>query len=99
MVIVFLAAAADTFLSPQTNIDQSLLVDESALQTLPPDKLNISISTEPIFNEYQKDRFVAHRGFSDHAPENTVPAFELEGKGGFWGIEKDIIETLDGIYM
>lgn len=99
MVIIFVAAIADKLLSPKTIVDESLLVDSSALVTVPPDKLNINISTEPIFNEYQKDRFVAHRGFSDHAPENSMPAFELAGKGGFWGIETDVIETIDGVFM
>ena len=28
-----------------------------------------------------------------------MPAFELAGKAGFWGIETDIIETLDGVFM
>ena len=76
MVIIFVAAIADKLLSPRTVVDKSLLVDSSALVTMPPDKININISSEPIFSEYQTDRFVAHRGFSDHAPENSIPAFE-----------------------
>ncbi|MCC8169015.1 MAG: hypothetical protein LIO59_01290 [Oscillospiraceae bacterium] len=44
-------------------------------------------------------RFVAHRGYSNGAPENTVPAFELAGKCGFWGIETDISESADGVFM
>ena len=27
-----------------------------------------------------KPKYVAHRGLSLHAPENTIPAFELAGK-------------------
>lgn len=49
--------------------------------------------------ESTKERFVAHRGFSDHAPENSIPAFEMAGKAGFWGIETDIVESKDGVFM
>lgn len=49
--------------------------------------------------ESEKERFVAHRGYSDHAPENSLPAFEMAGKAGFWGIETDIVESKDGVFM
>lgn len=45
------------------------------------------------------EKFVAHRGYSNYAPENSVPAFELAGKIGFWGIETDISETSDGQFV
>lgn len=32
-------------------------------------------------------------------PENSIPAFELAGKIGFWGIETDICETSDGQFV
>lgn len=57
-----------------------------------------TISSDPIFTE-GKRRFVAHRGYSNGAPENTVPAFELAGENGFWGIETDIQESADGVFM
>ena len=38
-------------------------------------------------------RFVAHRGLSSMAPENTLAAFSLAGQAGFWGIECDVWET------
>lgn len=44
-------------------------------------------------------KFVMHRGLSTEAPENTVPAFELAGQGGAWGIETDVYETTDGYFV
>ncbi len=97
MLAVTLAAADSAYMSKhKSQRSGSQLVTVSATAEPSP---NFTISTEPIFNSYQTDRFVAHRGLSDHAPENTVPAFELAGKAGFWGIETDIIETLDGVFM
>ncbi len=32
-------------------------------------------------------------------PKNSIPAFELAGKIGFWGIETDICETSDGQFV
>lgn len=44
--------------------------------------------------------FVAHRGLSDKAPENTIPAFELAAKEtGYSAIETDIWETTDGEFV
>lgn len=97
-VLLFIISTADTFLSPQTARPQSVTA-ETPLQPPPEATFSVEISSEPIFADYQTDRFVAHRGLSDHAPENTMPAFELAGKSGFWGIETDIIETLDGVFM
>ncbi|WP_208588224.1 glycerophosphodiester phosphodiesterase [Gracilibacillus suaedae] len=39
----------------------------------------------------------AHRGASKHAPENTMPAFELAYKHGADGIETDVQLTKDNI--
>ena len=47
----------------------------------------------------QVTKFVAHRGVSSEAPENTVRAFKLAGEAGFWGIETDVRETKDGQYI
>ena len=46
-----------------------------------------------------KERFVAHRGYSAAAPENTALAFEFAGKAAFWGIETDISETYDNEFV
>lgn len=47
----------------------------------------------------EEERFVAHRGYSAAAPENTALAFELAGKSAFWGIETDICETYDNEFV
>lgn len=44
-------------------------------------------------------KYVAHRGLSMHAPENTVSSFELAGQSGFWGIECDTYCTTDGRWI
>ena len=42
---------------------------------------------------------IAHRGFSSEAPENTIPAYELAAKNGYWGVECDILETKDNEFI
>lgn len=44
-------------------------------------------------------RFIAHRGLSSQAPENTIKAFQLAGESGFWGAETDIRKTKDGYFI
>lgn len=39
---------------------------------------------------------IAHRGASEDAPENTLPAFELAVAGGCVALETDVRQTLDG---
>lgn len=46
-----------------------------------------------------KCNFIAHRGLSGLAPENTIPAFLLAGKKGYWGVECDIHATKDGQFV
>lgn len=43
--------------------------------------------------------FVAHRGLSSEAPENTEAAFRLAGQAGFWGIETDVRKSADGRFI
>ena len=40
---------------------------------------------------------IAHRGYSDIAPENTLPAYRLAKQYGFYYAECDIVFTLDGV--
>jgi glycerophosphoryl diester phosphodiesterase len=40
---------------------------------------------------------IAHRGYSDLAPENTLPAFDLAIERGFPHIELDLQLTRDGV--
>ena len=44
-------------------------------------------------------RMTAHRGFSQLAPENTLPSFRLAGEYGFWGAECDTSPTSDGVWV
>ncbi len=44
-------------------------------------------------------RFVAHRGLSAQAPENTKKAFALAAKEKFYGIEADVRVTKDGKFV
>ena len=48
-------------------------------------------------NNYCKT--IAHRGYSNIAPENTIPAYKMAGKYGFYGAETDVYETKDGYYI
>ena len=45
----------------------------------------------------RKMKIWAHRGASGHAPENTMPAFELAWQLGADGIELDVQLTKDGV--
>lgn len=47
-------------------------------------------------NRRENVRFIAHRGFTPTAPENTLVSFEEAGKRGFWAIETDVHKTRDG---
>lgn len=58
-----------------------------------------TISTASSVLAEEGEKFVAHRGYSNYAPENSIPAFELAGSMGFWGIETDISETTDGQFV
>ena len=37
--------------------------------------------------------YVAHRGYTKYAPDNSIPAFEAAGREGFQAVECDIHET------
>lgn len=47
-------------------------------------------------NTRENVRFIAHRGFTPLAPENTLASFSEAGKRNFWAIETDVHKTLDG---
>lgn len=48
-----------------------------------------------VIKKFKKNEklFIAHRGYSSVAPENSIPAFEAAAKKGFGAIECDIYET------
>ncbi len=55
----------------------------------------VSVSTSKIIKKDDPVFITAHRGFSGIAPENTIPAFELACKEGFYAIECDVHLTKD----
>ena len=55
----------------------------------------ITFESQPASNV----RLIAHRGLSSLAPENTLPAYHLAGKYGYFGAECDIHETSDGEFI
>ncbi|MCD7760325.1 MAG: hypothetical protein LUH16_00885, partial [Clostridiales bacterium] len=59
------------------------------------DAANLSCTVTTCFG----GKLIAHRGLNTEAPENTVPAFELAGQAGAWGIETDIASTADGVLV
>lgn len=57
------------------------------------------INKHNILSSNKGIKYIAHRGIGGLAPENTLPAFELAGKLGFWGAECDARTTSDGNWM
>lgn len=65
-------------------------------------KVNPQISYNGKQNDINSNngiKYIGHRGIGGRAPENTIPAFELAGKLGFWGAECDVRTTSDGNWM
>ncbi len=56
-----------------------------------------SVSTRSIAEA--KTRFIAHRGMSTIAPENTIAAYRLAANAGFWAGECDVQVTSDGQWV
>ena len=48
-----------------------------------------------IFNS-KKPLFIAHRGYTPEAPENSLAAFNEAAKRHYWAIETDVHSTKDG---
>lgn len=74
----------------------------SNLEELKADKtemINNIEKSRPI--SFERVKFIAHRGFSWLAPENSKAAFYMAGtnRGAFWGVETDIHCTKDGHWI
>lgn len=65
---------------------------DSALKAIKTESLAFKRNNSGVY-------YLAHRGASNIAPENTMPAFEYAGELGFWGIETDVWRTADGVWM
>lgn len=50
-------------------------------------------------NSIRRPKFIAHRGYTVLAPENSIPAFLEAGKRGMWAIETDVWSTADGVLV
>ena len=50
-----------------------------------------------MFNS--KTKWIAHRGYTLRAFENSITAFLLASKLPFWGIETDVHQTKDGVFV
>lgn len=95
-VIMFAAATALNavpFFNSDDKETSAAPTDTSA--SVSQDAQNMQISDTSISDEH----FVAHRGYSIAAPENSTVAFELAGKSKFWGIETDISQTYDDEFV
>lgn len=45
------------------------------------------------------NHFIAHRGYSEEAPENSLTAFQKAIDAGFYGVEFDVRKTQDGVFV
>ncbi|MEC3878116.1 glycerophosphodiester phosphodiesterase [Parapedobacter sp. 10938] len=50
-------------------------------------------------NTYQNPLYMAHRGYSVDAPENSIPAFIHAGQKNAWAIETDLRFTKDSVVV
>ena len=96
-VVMFVCSFIDMAIQSDVKTD-AVYKAPTTTSAIQPEAEVYTVRAETPF-ESTKERFVAHRGFSDHAPENSVPSFEMAGKAGFWGIETDIVESKDGVFM
>lgn len=71
-----------------TNLEQSTTAQFQQTEAL--------VSKNSFFNTNDM-RLLAHRGFSSIAPENSLPACELAGEYGYWGVEFDVFFTTDNV--
>lgn len=56
------------------------------------------ININSLALDYDKTvKAVAHRGYSSVAPENTLPAYKLAKRNGFFYVETDVSFTSDGV--
>ena len=61
--------------------------------------LLIAVGATVILVPKSEVRYVAHRGYSDRYVDNTAEAFKAAAKMSFYGVETDVRETADGIFV
>ncbi len=79
----------DNFLINQKNLYS---INQSEIGT----NTEVQSSENSVFEENEV-KVIAHRGDSDDAPENTLPAFELAAENGYDTIECDVSWTKDDV--
>ena len=57
---------------------------------------SVTVPAEP---ETHTVKYIAHRGATFAAPENTLPAFEAAAQDGCSGVELDVRQTKDGVLV
>ena len=89
-VLLFVVATVMLKVSPGKQAEENIATASNPVQA--------QVTQTGVFAD-SGEKFVAHRGYSNYAPENSIPAFEFAGKMGFWGIETDISQTADGQFI
>ncbi|HOL79312.1 MAG: hypothetical protein GXY95_07980 [Clostridiales bacterium] len=59
----------------------------------------VSAEKSAIIKDGETVHYVAHRGFSGAAPENTLPAIEKAGQAGYKYCEFDVYPTKDSVWI
>ena len=70
-VLLFAVSAVMLKFFPSSDNNDAIATPASAQQA--------ESGTSTVFSGGSTERFVAHRGYSNYAPENSIPAFELAG--------------------
>ena len=74
-------------------------IEDKITNTIDKQLDEVMVAVNKIEPDAPNVRYIAHRGYSGLAPENTIPAYEEAGKAKYWGAETDIAETLDGEFV
>ena len=71
----------------------------SVMKLIFAEKEVISLAENGVGSESDPVYLTAHRGVTEYAPENTLPAIEGAIENGFYGVEFDIHTTKDGVWI
>ena len=91
----------------ETGSDEGKVMSQKAVTELFSEQSRVKSLSLPLFLP-KKIRYLMHRGFSffsdsytpeNARPENTIPAFEQAAIAGAFGIETDVRETSDGVFV
>ena len=94
----FEATSTTTPLAPDWVETPIILTIETIKQALIESRFKTNELNQSIYLN-NKPQYVAHRGLSSIAPENTLPAYEAAARGGFDIAECDLQLTSDGHWV